>query len=332
MGVRRLCSGPMQNAAGKSKFIITATAGSTAVPKTAAGPTEPVAPAPRLKLRQRFTNYLTLRQLALRTIQSYTDWMYQLAKYHDRSPDQLGNAEISAWLLHLINERKLSASSINLAINAVRSFHGGFLEQEIEPLLKGIKRPPRLVQPPQIFSPDEVGCLVTEGTQGEPLARAFLMTVYGCGLRLSEAIHVRVQDINSACHQLRVSHPKGGRERLVPLSDNLLAELRIWYRVHRPTQWLFAQGSDREPFDKGTGQNLYYRSLRRAGLPHKCGIHGLRHSYATHLLENGVEITAVQKLLGHASLMTTARYLHVRQERLGQIRSPLGLIRTEPKR
>ena len=283
---------------------------------------------PRGELRQRFVNYLKLKQLAQRTIESYTGWIYQLAKFRRRSPDLLGNEEIQAWLLHLIN-KPYSASLLNLAINAIRSFHGGMLGLDVEPLLKGIKRPKRRVQPPEVFSPEEVERLVTQGTEGDPLARAFLMTVYGCGLRLSEAIHVQVSDIDSARHQLRVSAPKGGRQRLVPLSDNLLKELRTWYKVHRPKKWLFSQGPDEEPINRSTGQNLYYRARRRAGLQNKNGIHSLRHSFATHFLENGLEITIVQQFLGHASLSTTARYLHVREKRLGQIRSPLGLLRTE---
>jgi len=280
-------------------------------------------------LRQKFIDHLTLRQLAARTVQSYTDWIVHLARFHQLSPDTLGHPEISSWLLHLINERKLSASSINLAINALRAFYGSFLGRDLEPLLAGIKCPQRHPQPPRVLSPEEVERLLTVGTAGDPLARAFLMTVYGCGLRLSEATHVRVADIDSPRRQLRVSNPKGGRERLVPISENLLVELRSWYRVHRPVKWLFSQGHDQDPICKGTAQNIYYRARRHAGLQPKCGIHGLRHSFATHLLENGVEITVVQKLLGHAHLATTARYLHVREERLGEIKSPLGLIRTD---
>ncbi len=120
-----------------------------------------------------------------------------------------------------------------------------------------------------------------------------------------------------------LSHPKGGRQRMTLLSPVLLAELRQWYGVHRPVRWIFSQGHDQEPICKGTAQNIFYRALRRAGLKKKLGIHSLRHGFATLLLESGVEITVIQKLLGHANLATTARYLHVRQERLGQIRSPL---------
>ena len=280
-------------------------------------------------LRQKFIDHLTLRQLSDRTVETYIEWVADFARFHGRSPDTLGRPEIDAWLLHLIQQRKLSDSSVTLAINSLRSFYGSFLGRDLAVLFAGIRTPRRGLQLPRVFSPEEIERLVTVGTNGDPFARAFLMTVYGCGLRLSEATHVRIDDIDSKRFQLRVSHAKGGRERLVPLSDNLLAELRAWYRVHRPRQWLFSRGPDQDPICIGTAQNVYYRARDRAGLPKKCGIHGLRHSFATHLIENGVEITLVQKFLGHAYIATTALYLHVRQERLGQIRSPLGLIRTD---
>lgn len=256
-------------------------------------------------------------------------WVRDFAAFDGKRPDRASNDDIRAWFLHLITVRKLSASSVNLAINALRHFYGSFLGRDFEPLLKGIKRPPRKPQPPRIFSAEEIERLINVGAASDPLARAFLMTVFGCGLRLSEATHVQITDIDSPRMQLRVSNPKGGRERVVPITRQLLDELRAWWKVHRPKRWLFAQGPDQDPICKGTAQNIYYRALRRAGLQKKLGIHALRHTFATLMLENGVEITAVQKLLGHASLSSTVRYLHVRQERLGQIRSPLGLLRID---
>lgn len=296
------------------------------VPESGVGVSPVPAAPPPGQLRRRFVEHLTLQQKAKRTIQCYTSWVYQLTAFHRRSPDLLGQSEIRQWLLHLITERKLSASSINLAINALRAFYGGLLGREFEPLIAGIKRPPRRVQPPRVLSPEEVERLITVGAAGDPLARVFLMTVFGGGLRLSEAIHVEISDIDSARLQLRVSHAKGGRKRITLLSPVLLEELRQWYQVHRPVRWIFSQGHDEEPICKGTGQNIFYRSLRRSGLKKKLGIHCLRHSFATLLLESGVEITVVQKLLGHANLSTTALYLHVRKARLDQIRSPLGLL------
>ena len=107
-------------------------------------------------LRQRFIDHLILQQKARRTVEAYTDWIRRLAAFHHRSSDLLGPPEIRSWVLHLITERKLSASSVNLAINALRAFYGGLLGQDIEPLLVGIKRPPRRVQPPRVFSPEEI--------------------------------------------------------------------------------------------------------------------------------------------------------------------------------
>ena len=277
-------------------------------------------------MRQRFIEHLILQQKALRTIQAYVAWIFYLSTFHHRSPDRLGPPEIRSWILHLITERKLSGSSVNIAINALRAFYHGLLGQDLEPLLAGIKRPSRVTQPPRLYGADEIERLITVGTAGDPLGRVFLMTVFGGGFRLSEATHLQIEDIDAPRMQLRVSHPKGGRQRVTVLSDALLLELRQWYKVHRPVRWMFSQGHDQEPICKGTAQNIFYRAVRRAGLKKKLGIHSLRHSFATLLLEGGVEITIVQKLLGHANLSTTARYLHVRQERLGQIRSPLGLL------
>ena len=157
-------------------------------------------------LRQRFIDYLILQQKARRTVEADTDSIRHLYTFHHRSPDKLGQPEIRTWLLHLITERKLSASSINLAINALRAFYGGLLGQDIEPLLVGIKRPPRRIQTPRVFSPEEIERLITVGTKGDPFARVFLMTVFGGGFRLSEAIHLQVSDIDGARLQLRVSH------------------------------------------------------------------------------------------------------------------------------
>src|SRR5947209_6273011 len=214
-------------------------------------------------LRQKFIEYLTLNRKAERTVHCYVSFIYSLAKHYRRSPELLSHDEIAHWLYHLIAERKQAPSTINLAINAVRSFYGKMLQQDIEPLLHRIKRPRRPARAPRLYSMAEVEKLLTLGTEGNLRSRAFLSCVYGGGLRLSEATHIRIKDLDGARHRLLVSHPKGGR---------------------------------------------------------------LRHSFATHCLENGIEITVVQMLLGHASLHTTAGYLHVRAERLAQIQSPLGLL------
>lgn len=208
----------------------------------------------------------------------------------------------------------------------MRSFYGKMLQQDIEPLLHRIKRPRRPARVPRVYSMAEVEKLLTVGTEGNLRSRAFLSCVYGGGLRLSEATHIRIKDLDSARHRLLVSHPKGGRQRYTLLSQNLLSVLRDYYRQARPKTYLFPGVEPLQPINKGTGQGIFYAAVAKAKLPDRGGIHCLRHSFATHCLENRIEITVVQMLLGHASLNTTAGYLHVRAERLAQIESPLGLL------
>jgi len=277
-------------------------------------------------LRQKFIEFLTLNRKAERTVHCYVSFIYALAKYYRRSPDLLSHDEIQHWLYHLIAERKQAPSTINLAINAARSFYGKLLQQDIEPLLHRIKRPRRPARVPQVYSMAEVEKLLTVGTVDNLRARAFLSCVYGGGLRLSEATHIQIKDLDGARHRLRVSHPKGGRQRYTLLSENLLVVLREYYREFRPKLYLFPGMAALQPMNKSTGQGIFYGAVAKAKLPDRGGIHCLRHSFATHCLENGIEITVVQTLLGHASLHTTAGYLHVRAERLAQIQSPLGLL------
>jgi len=277
-------------------------------------------------LRQKFIEYLTLNRKAERTVHCYVSFIHSLAKHYHRSPELLSHEDIQHWLYHLIAERKQAPSTVNLAINAVRSFYGKMLQQDIEPLLHRIKRPRRPARSPRGYSMAEVEKLLTIGTEGNLRSKAFLSCVYGGGLRLSEATHIRLKDLDSARHRLLVSHPKGGRQRYTLLSENLLGVLRDYYRQVQPKTYLFPGVEPLQPLNKSTGQSIFYGAVAKAKLPDRGGIHCLRHSFATHCLENGIEITVVQTLLGHASLHTTAGYLHVRAERLAQIQSPLGLL------
>ena len=283
-------------------------------------------------LRQKFIQFLTLRDLAERTVDSYTSFIINLAKFRHRSPDLLSPDEVHDWFYHLISERKYSASSVNIAINAVHTFYGKFLGLDSGPYLCGVKRPKRQPRLPRVFGTEEVETLIVVGCKNDLRSKAFLSMVYGCGLRLSEATHVRIDDLCSPRHQLRVSHAKGGKPRYTLLSESLLEILRAYYREFKPKgPFLFPSLNWNLPMSKGTGQNLFYRAFRGAKLSGPRGIHCLRHSFATHLLETNTEMTIIQPLLGHANLSTTARYCHVRQERLQQIQSPLGLLNINSK-
>lgn len=277
-------------------------------------------------LRAQLIRELTLRGSSPRTIESYVSYVADLARHYGQSPDRLSDEQIKAWLLTLHTERHLSASTINVAVNALRFFYQHVLQRPLAEVTRNLPRPKASVRRPRIYSVAEVERLLTAGCR-HLHQRAFLATIYAGGLRLNEACHLRVADVDSARMQLRVFEGKGRKDRFTLLSPKLLELLRDYYRHYRPKHWLFPSAQDPEqPFCDGTAQHLYNAAVERAGLPRKGGIHSLRHSFATHLLEAGVEITVLQRLLGHNNLSTTARYLHVRQERLAQIKSPLELI------
>lgn len=277
-------------------------------------------------LRQKLIEELVLRGCSERTQEAYVQQVYQLAKHFRQSPDQLSNEQVRQYLFHLARQRRLAPSSINQAVMACRFLYERVLHREVAALRQALPLTRKPVLRPQVYSTAELERLFTVGAP-HPRHRAFLMTVYGAGLRLNEACHLKAEHLDPARQQIRVVQGKGRKDRYTLLSPRLLEELRAYWRMFRPRHWLFpATRSPQQPMVDATGQRIYYHAVDRAGLRRKGGIHALRHSFATHLLEAGVEITVVQRLLGHAHLNTTSTYLHVRQERLAQIAGPLQLL------
>jgi len=285
-------------------------------------------------LRAKYQRDLAVRGRAPRTQQAYTSFVAELARHYQRSPEHLSYDQVVDWIHHLIRDRHLAPSSVNIAVNAVRFLYAVTLRREVAELLAAIPRMKRNTRRAEVYARSELEAILTAPRQ--PRDRAFLMTVYAGGLRLSEAIHLQTTDLDRARMQLRVRHGKGGKERVLPLSRRLLHELEGYWRAQRSGRpghdcpWLFLGTKADQPINKATGQNIYYRAVEQSGIRRKGGIHVLRHSFATHCIESGLELTLVQRLLGHASLLTTARYLHVTAARLGQVRSPLDLIEIGP--
>ena len=272
-------------------------------------------------LRQRFVDDMRLRNYSPRTIEAYVAGVARFAQHFRRAPDQLGTEEVRAFQLHLL-ERKTSWSQFNQTVCALRFFYGTTLGRAEEmPLIPYGKRPRTL---PSVLAPEEVVRLFAAARVGRERLR--LQTAYACGLRISELTGLQVTDIDSARMVVIVRQGKGRKDRLVPLSSRLLVELRAYWQHYRPHRWLFPSNDPERPIHPGTVQRQCQRAVIRAGLKKRCTPHTLRHSYATHLLEAGVDLVTLQAILGHTDLRTTAHYLHVNSRRLQQTPSLLDLL------
>lgn len=276
------------------------------------------------KLRQRMNEAMVLRGLAERTKETYLYWVSGLAKFYGQSPDALDTTAIQAYLLHLITERKLAYSSVNQAACAIRFLFAVVLGQRSAAYeIPMAKVPKRL---PQILTRDEVVRLFAGSRNLR--SRTLLMTTYAAGLRLSEVCSLQLTDIESAPDRMciKVRQGKGGKDRYTLLSPRLLETLRLYWRITRPRHWLFPGSSGDGPVCDKSVQRWYHAARRAAGIQNGGGIHTLRHAFATHLLEAGVDIHTIQRLLGHGHVSTTMRYFHLARAHLTGTTSPLELL------
>jgi integrase/recombinase XerD len=274
------------------------------------------------KLRERMERDLEIRGFSPNSRKAYLYRIKALARYFGRSPDELSPEEIQAYQLYLTRERKVAWSTYNQAVCALRFFYGVTLGKawaiaEI-PYRKSGRRLP------VVLSQEEVSRVLDAVTH--PKHRALLMTIYAAGLRVSEAVHLRIQDIDSQRMTLRVDQGKGRQDRYVMLSPRLLAVLREYWKLERPRPWMFPGQDPQRPLTRATVHKMFQRVRRRAGIHKRVSVHGLRHSFATHLLESGVHLRRVQLLLGHRSLRSTQIYTHVTRDDLRNTPSPLDLL------
>lgn len=283
-------------------------------------------------LRQRLIEDMQVRNYSPRTVEAYVAAVAKLAKYFMKSPDQLTSEELRGFQVQLLHA-KTSWSQFNQIVCGLRFFFRVTLGRpEVVPMLPYGKKPKTL---PVVLDVEEVAYLLAAAEPGH--ARMLLTTAYACGLRISELLHLQVTDIDSARMVVTVRQGKGGKDRQVPLSPRLLLELRRWWSTHRTKPWLFPgmagpsrrrplqAGWQPRPMHAGSVQRLMKQIVKRAGLSKSASMHTLRHSYATHLLEAGVDVVTLQKLLGHSDLSTTARYLHLSRRYLAQLPDLLAL-------
>jgi site-specific recombinase XerD len=273
-------------------------------------------------LRQRLIEDLNIRNYSPRTVECYVHHVAEFARHFQRSPDQLGPEQIRAYQVHLVQVKQASWSTFNQAVCALRFFYNVTLARNYprEHIPFG-KRPKKL---PVVLSREEVARLFA--CVKHPKHRMLLRTAYAAGLRSSEVRHLQAGHIDSARMLLHVVQGKGAKDRLVPLSPQLLLELREYWKLFRPHPWLFPGSPPERPLHGGSVQRALVRAAREAGLSKAISPHTLRHSYATHLMEAGIDLCTIQKLLGHNDLSTTRLYTHVSQQRLESIVSPLDLL------
>jgi integrase/recombinase XerD len=278
--------------------------------------------------RDAMNDAMGLRGLAPRTQSTYLQWVRRMVKFCRVVPDQLKSEHVRAFLLDLTQERKLSFSSFNQALNAARFF---FLEVLKKPfVVEGLRfqRPARTL--PVVMSDEEVRRLLAAAASLRD--RALLETAYATGMRLGEVIHLLLTDIDSHRMVIRVEQGKGRKDRYVMLSASLLETLRAYWRSEKPKTFLFPGKDGKGPLHPTSAQKAFQRARESARIEKPISFHTLRHTFATHLLEDGANVRTIQSLLGHRSLESTQRYTHLAKNYLNQTKSPLDRLRGEETR
>jgi integrase/recombinase XerD len=274
-------------------------------------------------LRSRMIDDMTLRNLSPGTIDAYVCAVARFARYFNTPPDQLGPEHIREYFLHLIRERRISLSSYNQARAALRFFFGITLGRDctIEPF-GAVRQRHKL---PIVLSADEVA----EFFHAIPNIkhRTILMTAYSAGLRVSDVTQLRVADIDSRRMVIRIVQAKGRKDRDVMLSPRLLTMLRLYWKAVRPRgEYLFPGNRPNRHISSDAVWAVCRKARQRAGLNKPISVHTLRHSFATHMLEGGADLPTIQVLLGHSSIRTTAKYIHIATAVIAKTQSPFDRL------
>lgn len=274
------------------------------------------------ELRQRMSDDMQVRRMAEKTQEAYLWAVTGLARYYRRSPDQITETEVQAYLLHLIRDRRRAWSTCNIVVNGLRFFYHVTLKRDRPTFaIPGARTPSTM---PEILSREDVHRIIAALPTSKH--RALVVTAYATGLRVNELVHLKVTDIDTARGTIRVEQGKGAKDRYTLLTPHLLTELRAYWRIARPAEWLFPGRDGTHPIDSSGVGRVYQAAKRRAGVTKRGGMHGLRHAFATHLLDAGVDLHTLQHLLGHGSIDTTTRYLHAAEPAALAQRAALDLL------
>ncbi len=273
-------------------------------------------------LREKFIQQMLLKGYSQRTIRTYVSLLSGISRHYQCSPDLITINQIRDYLQENITVVKRSKSWVNQLISAIKFLYCEVLQREWSYL--DIPRPRCDKKLPVVLSRAEVEKILSAHKNLKH--KAILMTTYSAGLRLSEVCHLVPGDIDSSRMLIRVNHSKGNKDRFTLLSPLTLNILRTYYKKYRPVTWLFEGALKNTPISVSTVNKVFKNALAKAEVNRQVGIHSLRHSFATHLLEQGVALPVIQQILGHKSLKTTSGYLHVQQYSIQNIKSPVDTL------
>lgn len=276
-------------------------------------------------LRQKMIEDMQLKGLAARTQEAYVNAVLQLSKRFKKSPDSLNEEELREYFLYLKNEKQVAESTFSIALCGIKFFYEHTLGKEWH-ILK-LVRPDRKKKLPVVFSTEEVKRVLDCVHRWQ--YQICLNTIYACGLRLLEGTQLRVKDIDSGRKMIHVVQGKGGKDRYVPLPDHTLMLLRHHWITHRNPDWMFPSRNGLGAMGETGLQKAFQAALRESGVHKDASVHTLRHSYATHLLEAGVDLRIIQVYLGHASPTTTAIYTHLTSVTEAQVNQRINQIHTD---
>lgn len=288
-----------------------------AVPRYA--PPKEVIPARYEQAVTAMEQVLMLKRYSFRTIKTYKYSFRQFIRYYDDiKPSQINRRQIDDYVASLIKEKHISESHQNQILSAIKMFYAEVVGQEAK--VRNIIRPKRPHKLPHVMSEEEVSALFRAAENIKH--RCMLMLIYSAGLRLGELLNLRLNDVQAAQRRLFVHAGKGKKDRYTLLSDRALEALRAYYKLYRPVEWVF-EGQYGGKYSERSVQNVFTRAKLKAGINPYATVHTLRHSFATHLLEKGVDLRYIQELLGHESSKTTEIYTHITKKGMDKIKSPL---------
>jgi integrase/recombinase XerD len=270
---------------------------------------------------------MQLRGLSKGTQKAYSESVAHFQEYFKKPATELWEQEIREYLFYLRNDKKLSTSAVNMCNCALRFLYEVTLEQNLS-----YKRIPRLKEPytlPNIFTKDEIQAILNAADNLKH--KGILMTIYGAGLRLSEITTIKVSNIDSKNMRIFIEQGKGKKDRYALLSQLNLDVLREYWKHYKPKHWLFEGMQKGSHISRRGVQGIFKKYLKKSGVQTEASVHTLRHSFATHLLENGTSLFYIRELLGHATIRTTTRYLHVASTDVLKTISPLDTLQKEGK-